>query len=263
MPKRLWKKPALQSNWFNPRLIFLPKKARIARAFFAILARNMNDEPTHVWYISYGSNLLLERFLVYILGGTAPGGKRSNPGCRDQTPPLKDRAFEIPARLYFGGQSVTYDGGVAFIDHSHKGATTKARGYLVSLEQFWEITTQENSWQSLPSSLPSISDIRRRSTLHLKHHEVDTKRGHGKYSRIVYLGEHEGHPMLSFTAARVCKTLRRPSPLYLQTIVHGLRQSHQLSASELTDYLHKTTPNRDHYTHAELAEIVYTTPPQS
>ena len=40
-----------------------------------------NDEEL-VWYLSYGSNLLEERFLCYIEEGTPPGSKSFHSGSR-------------------------------------------------------------------------------------------------------------------------------------------------------------------------------------
>ena len=60
----------------------------------------------HVWYVSYGSNMSAARFACYVEGGRPPGGTRTNPGCRDRTPPVRDvpvgYIFEVISRGYGG-----------------------------------------------------------------------------------------------------------------------------------------------------------------
>jgi len=95
-----------------------------------------------VWYVAYGSNILCERFLVYIIGGSFRGGKEYN-GCTDKTLPIKDKPFTLPHERYYGNSSSTWGGkGVAFIDPDKKG-TTSGRAYLVTTAQFKEIQQQE------------------------------------------------------------------------------------------------------------------------
>ena len=72
--------------------------------------------PTLVWYASYGSNLLYNRFLCYIQGGEIEGANKVYPGCRDRTPPIMDKQIVIPHELYFSKHSNIWENkGVAFI----------------------------------------------------------------------------------------------------------------------------------------------------
>ena len=59
----------------------------------------MSDK--YVWYACYGSNLLKERFMGYILGG----GIKGEGGCRDKTPPIKEMQITISHVLYFSKRS--------------------------------------------------------------------------------------------------------------------------------------------------------------
>ena len=103
---------------------------------------------SYVWYVTYGSNTLKERFMVYINGGKFRGkGKGTNNapyrGCRDQTPPLADKPFLIPYEMYYGRESKLWNnGGIAFIDADRPGITL-GRAYLITEEQFAEIQEQE------------------------------------------------------------------------------------------------------------------------
>jgi hypothetical protein len=102
----------------------------------------------YVWYVAFGTNMLKERFMVYIKGGKFRGkgkGKdnKNYRGCRDTTPPLAEKPFIIPRELYFGKESSLWDNsGVAFLDADKPGITL-GRAYLITEEQFTDIQTQE------------------------------------------------------------------------------------------------------------------------
>ena len=51
---------------------------------------------SHVWYVSYGSNMSAARLACYLEGGVRPGGTRANPGARDRTPPARDIPVDLP-----------------------------------------------------------------------------------------------------------------------------------------------------------------------
>jgi len=97
-----------------------------------------------VWYVAYGSNMLRERFMVYINGGRFCDIKKTYSGCTDKTPPTADEPLTIPFELYFGNESKTWGGGVAFIDKDKSGQT-KGRAYLITTGQFDEIQAQEGN----------------------------------------------------------------------------------------------------------------------
>ena len=85
--------------------------------------------PSHLWYVSYGSNMSRRRLGCYIAGGTPPGSTRTYAGARDRTLPTADHAVSLPGSLYFAGESQTWGGGVAFYDHDSPGETA-GRAYL-------------------------------------------------------------------------------------------------------------------------------------
>ncbi|MGB9013248.1 MAG: hypothetical protein WCB95_10395, partial [Aeromicrobium sp.] len=103
---------------------------------------SIDDWADHVWYVSYGSNMWATRLACYLEGGTPPGGDRANPGARDQTPPVRSTAIDLPGTLYFAGRSAQWGGGVAFYDHLSAGFTA-ARAYLVTAQQFADVAAQE------------------------------------------------------------------------------------------------------------------------
>jgi histone deacetylase 6 len=69
-----------------------------------------------VWYASFGSNIVSERFACYLEGGRIEGMIRDMPGSRDPSPPTEWRRWDdLPHRLFFAHSSPTWDGGgVAF-----------------------------------------------------------------------------------------------------------------------------------------------------
>ncbi|MCB2288483.1 hypothetical protein LGK97_01710 [Clostridium sp. CS001] len=59
----------------------------------------------YVWYASYGSNLLYERFISYIKGGECKFNGVTYPGCRDKSLPKDSRAITIPYKMYYSNKS--------------------------------------------------------------------------------------------------------------------------------------------------------------
>lgn len=126
-----------------------------------------NSEPSsllanrYVWYVSYGSNLLRERFLCYIRGGWFRK-IRSYEGCRDQSLPICDLPCQVPYDMYYGNQSPTWqNGGVAFLDHNKRGKS-QGRAYLITREQFEDIHRQEGrsvNWYDLRLDLGLLGGI--------------------------------------------------------------------------------------------------------
>ena len=126
-----------------------------------------NSNPS-VWYASFGSNILSERFACYLEGGRIEGMIRDMPGSRDPSPPTEWRRWDdLPHRLFFAHSSPTWDGGgVAFVDFGEDlrvaGSLAPAetervapetrppalgvsyRLYRVTLEQFNDVLAQEN-----------------------------------------------------------------------------------------------------------------------
>ena len=95
----------------------------------------------HVWYVSYGSNTLEERFMRYINGGSYEGSAYREP-CKDISPPAAVKTLEIPFDMYFGNLS-SWGGGVSFLDTTEKGKSLGV-AYLITREQFEHVSCEEN-----------------------------------------------------------------------------------------------------------------------
>ncbi|CAN5890163.1 hypothetical protein BH23ACT2_BH23ACT2_02100 [soil metagenome] len=189
--------------------------------------------PTgHVWYVSYGSNMSLDRFSCYLRGGTAPGAKRPNQGCRDPSPPLASQRLTIGYPIYFHGESPTWGGGVAFMDHRFdEDDASLARGHLISLEQLGDVLAQEGR-------RPVGGSVDERIVAALRSGERVTV-GDGWYDTLVPLGEVDGHPAVTFTAAwsRHQVTESEPSEVYLASLVTGLLEAWAMSTDDAYRYV--------------------------
>ncbi len=190
----------------------------------------------HVWYVSYGSNLSASRFSCYVSGGRPPGGSRTNPGCRDRTPPVRDVPVDLPGTLYFAGESQQWGGGVAFYDHETPGRTA-ARGYLVTAGQLADIAAQEMYRD--PRDGDPLEEVLG-STLDGGRHEL----GPGRYETLVEVGRYDGLPLLTFTSPHGAEHVEhtRPVDAYLAMLGAGLRESRGWADEEVASYLASVLP---------------------
>jgi hypothetical protein len=186
---------------------------------------------SHVWYVSYGSNMSAARFACYIEGGIPPGGSRANPGARDRTLPERTVPVDLPGTVYFAGDSPQWGGGSAFYDPETPGRAA-ARGYLVTAEQFADIAAQE--MYRLPRDGDPLAELLR-SPLDDGRHEL----GPGRYETLLDLGEYDGLRMFTFTSPHGLDHVEhtRPSESYLAMVSDGLRESRGWGEAEIAAYL--------------------------
>ena len=207
--------------------------------------------PEHVWYASYGSNLNRARFMAYIEGGTVAGNDVVYRGCTDTTAPLGDISLELPQSLYFAGWTHRAWGGSAagFITLAAQQPRTLARAYLIAPTQFQEIVWQENAHVG---SLEGIAlDVDR-----AKEHGHTRILRTGSYSELLYCGERDGYPMLTFTASKNRTDFNAPSPSYLRMIHSGLRESHGLSIDDAVEYFRGRPGIREKWTAGQLVDVL-------
>lgn len=191
---------------------------------------------SHVWYVSYGSNMSALRLGCYLEGGTPPGGSRRNPGARDRTPPARSIAVDLPGTTYFAGASPQWGGGTAFYDHETPGEAA-ARGYLVTAGQFADIAAQE--MYRIPGAEDPIERLVL-DPLQDGRHSV----GPGHYETLVEVGRADGMPLLTFTAPHGADAVEHvaPSPAYLDTLATGLRESRAWDDRQVAAYLDGIAP---------------------
>ena len=166
----------------------------------------MDVNKKYVWYACYGSNILRERFMLYIQGGFCKFNERNYIPCNDTSAPLDSKTINIPYKLYFGNSSGSWQGGgVAFLEpERNDNTTTLGRMYLITEDQFKEINTQE---------------------------------GPGWYDLIINLGTLNGVPIKTFTHSRMF-TSNLPVQKYLKVIEDGISETYpNLSKDEISNYL--------------------------
>lgn len=118
----------------------------------------------YVWYVSYGSNLLSERFERYIRGGKCRFNGRNYTGCTDQTMPIKSVPVTLPFNMYYSNyekSSSWKNSAVCFLDISRPGMAY-GRAYLIKKNQLDSIHKQEGKgadWYPKRVSLPEIDGI--------------------------------------------------------------------------------------------------------
>lgn len=197
-------------------------------------------DPAEVWYVSYGSNLAADRLACYIEGGSPVGSSTHHPGARDPRLPERSMPVELPGALYFAGRSAQWGGGgVAFYDHDTPGPTA-ARAYLVTVAQLADIAAQE--MHRVPDPDDPLEEVLVGGLDGGRH-----QAGPGHYETLIEVGEHDGVPMLTFTAPHGLGhvPLTRPSPPYLAMLAAGLRESHGWSEEQIDAYFARVLPDDD------------------
>ncbi|MCG9971132.1 hypothetical protein [Christiangramia crocea] len=210
-----------------------------------MLSNNIND----IWYACYGSNIREERFMCYIKGGTPPGAVRNFEGCADKTRPRQSRKIIINREMYFAKESVTWNGGgICFLrPEKDENFETLGRSYLISSGQFRDLVRQELKFEG---------EI-------LINFERLIKDGYyncmsdGRYGLLLYLGEMEGKPIVTFTSEKFLKAeINQPNREYLSTIIRGLKEIYQISDDDLESYFRSKKGIKDCGIEKELPEII-------
>lgn len=180
-----------------------------------------------VWYVSYGSNMHSGRFACYLAGGTPPGARLSFPGARDPSPPRKTRGHQLPGGIYFATESQTWGGGRAFYDPTLPGRAA-ARAYLITAAQFADVVAQE--MYRPPGADLDLGEVIASGR---------TSLGPGRYETLLCTGEHDGHPVLTFTAPWFAADVEplAPSAAYLRMLAGGLAEAHGWDLREAAGYL--------------------------
>ena len=166
----------------------------------------------YIWYVSYGSNMLEERFLCYIEGGCFEDGGSYNEPCQDTTRPLEKRAIDIPYDMYFGNTSGSWNGcGVSFLDTTKEGHALGV-AYLITREQFEHVAAEENCGR-----FPN---------------------GTGYwYENIRNLGEMDGFEMVTITNDEL-RPYNEPCEEYLNTLKRGIMENwKEMSEEDIENYL--------------------------
>jgi hypothetical protein len=206
-----------------------------------------------VWYVAYGSNLGADRFRCYLAGGRPDEGERTYPGCRDPSEPAESFTLELPGALVFAGESGVWGGGMAFYDPDGAGSVA-CRAYLVTVEQFADVTAQEMRLepggelaQAIATALPGIRELHRL--------------GPGRYETVIRIDTRDGVPLLTITNGELRGlALAAPSAPYLRSIAAGLRESHRWDDARIASYLALAPGAGNSWTTAAVLEAIRQVP---
>lgn len=206
---------------------------------------SMMTQPSLVWYVGYGSNMCADRLRCYLAGGVPRGARRGYSGCRDRRAPLRSTGYRPAGGVYFATESAVWGGGRAFYDPELPGPAA-ARAYLITARQFADIASQE-------MYRPTGADLDLTAVLASGRVEL----GAGRYETLLYVGDLDGYPLLTFTAhwhaSDVCPTA--PSAPYLRMLIAGLRETYGWAACRIGGYLADLPGARGHWTAAQIAAL--------
>lgn len=200
------------------------------------------DTDAFVWYVSYGSNLNVDRFLKYLNVG------RHTEAEKFTAEDIDSIQVQVPHGIYFAKSGRWGSGGIAFLDvDTVEDFTCAVRAYKLTIQQFWSLVCQENGSRSITLDWNKMQDER----------NYDAPQS-GLYSRIVNLGMIEGIPAFTVTnpesyASMLSKEktpvpyqflelgmLNPPSREYLNTINEGAEQTALLPAVDLVVFKPKS-----------------------
>lgn len=200
-----------------------------------------------IWYAAYGSNMHAARFAFYIQGGTPPGSRKTYPGCRDGRLPRRTLPVMMPGGIYFALESPAWTGGMAMYDPDLPDEAA-ARAYLITRPQFSDLAAQE-MYRAPGVDIEVLDDV-------VTHGRV--RLGDGRYETLVYAGDLDGSPLITFTApwSSADVALNPPAAPYLAMLASGLRESHQWDAEQITAYLGKRPGVAGVWTPADLEDLV-------
>ena len=163
----------------------------------------------YVWYLSYGSNININRFMYYINGGLCEYNNRNHMGCNDKSKPIRIKSIIIDYEMYFAKSSSSWGkGGVCFIKtEPKKNIKTYARMFLITYEQFLDIWEQEGKvW----------------------------------YDKKIEMGTLDNYKIYTFTSSKEIFPKKKPSDIYKEVIIEGLKEAYpELSNQNIINYLNK------------------------
>lgn len=213
------------------------------------LPNGKTNKGKYVWYASYGSNILEERFLCYIQGGQPVGSAKRYDGCDDKSLPVDKEEIYISSELYFAKKSKSWEnGGVGFINiNFEQQQQTLGRMYLITREQFVDVVKQETENEDLRSidfekAIAEGSLVFRESSW---------------YGNLIYLGIRDEFPIFTFTNHENITPTNKPSKNYLLTIIRGIKESYtHLNNEEIVDYLITKKGVDGNYGKTELFDLI-------
>lgn len=202
-----------------------------------------------IWYASYGSNLLRERFLTYLTGGAIPRATDGRPqrGARDASHPTADRPFELNHRLLFAHSATRWGGGgVAKIALDRNDSViTQSRAWRISLRQLEDVFAQENRRA-------------RTDSIDLDRCVTDGRLDvwPSRYGTLLHVGAIGGEPVLTFTGVTSNDMLRPAHLSYLSVVAAGLAELRGWNMERAAHYLASCPGNQGAHDPMRLADAL-------
>ena len=147
--------------------------------------------------------------------------------------------------MYFGWESPTWGGGIAFYDPD-AGGTSLGVAYLITAGQFADVATQEMHRDPTGDPLDLVALVAAgRLVL-----------GPGRYETLHVVGEIDGAAVVTFTSSVHDEMPLNPPQAYVTTMASGLVDAHGLRVDEAVDYLLARPGCTPYWTREDLRRAV-------
>lgn len=210
----------------------LPVISALSREIYEVL-------PEEFYYMSYGSNLCMDRFMCYVEGGTPERSSRKYLGCRDVTPPKESFGVAFEGSIYYANNSLQWGGGGFLFADFDEPDLSLGRVYLVTREQFVDIVSQECGFEAGGvdvdfDKLLKVGSLEDNSLL---------------YGHTVYVGSLHHLPVVSFTTSYSVAdvagghapfALNPPSDAYDNVVRRGVEETFDLDDEMIEQYMRGT-----------------------
>lgn len=212
-----------------------------------ICPRSNGGNNMYIWYASYGSNMWKPRFMCYLEGGQVEGMARKCSGSRNRAPPSDTAWMQVEHKLYFGFSytSMWGHGGVAFLElRPTASVSTHTHLYKITVEQFNDLFMQENLIQAQGSDLINAEFVHSFSKQSSGSNSIVLCEDKW-YGTVLYLGEKDGFPILTFTCSESHEEkfkagllpVSPPSEAYRWTVARSLVEDLGLSKAAALSYV--------------------------
>ena len=172
-----------------------------------------------LWYLSYGSNLLRERFHTYLTGSDEHSEFGAHPPAPSTALPAEQRWLWIDHALYFAGVSQRWTGAAAFVSTTVDSANRSVgHGYLIDRVQFAHLAAVENVVAAIDVGATETLGIGQWARLAV---DREGESFRGKYDALLRLPDIDRRPAFTLTSS-VVREPGEPSSRYLSTIRRGL-----------------------------------------
>lgn len=155
----------------------------------------------------------------------------------------------IDREMYFAKEAETWNGGgICFLKpEKDESVKTLGRTYLINSGQFKDLVRQELKFEGeIEIDFEELVNNGQYNCM-----------SDGRYGLLLYLGEIDGNPVITFTSEVYLEDeINPPNEAYISTIIKGLKEIYDLKESEILEYFRSKTGIRNYPMEAELSEII-------